>query len=401
LRPNHAAWGDLPEVRESTQLSAPEVDHSFMATYNSRLGLPLLFALTSVACLAPAPGTTDAAQGSSGPDGGAAESPANVAPVEIEEVALVGTSVTSAIFATGTFGITTIPKSASHEPTLVANLKTEVRIVSPAGMDLETEGTVCKPSAPALGAPIIGVVIDDSIDMATSDPQNRRKDVTVQFIKTLGVDTKLVMTDYGPQLFGLRDLVCEPSAKDACSLHVVPGRQPNGQRAALLAATAKIQPADGPNILYLGCMGMAQDLDERRDHRLGMLILSNGKPDDLVNIEDCKEGGLAEAPVFTVGFGPAAEGGPNADAAAVAALREISAARGGGYASAERAADLDAFFQNMGAAIDRGSCSTTTRLKNPSALQPGTKIEGEVIVGNKGARAPFTFVVPARTGGGG
>jgi hypothetical protein len=362
-----------------------------MLTHRSRIGLPLLLALTSVACTistGPTSSGPSASDAGDAPDGQASTS--NGA-VEVEEVALVGTSITSAIATTGLFGVTTIPRGAQHEAILDKNQAFAVHIVSPAGIELEAPVTECTAQPSAVQPSAFGVIIDDSIDMAQDDPQRRRKDATIQLIKTLEVDQTALLGEIGPIAFTLRDMLCQPTVPNSCPL--VDAKPLTSDKSALIAATARVH-AEGPDELFGGCAYMAQILGGLKDRRSGIVILSNGRPDAQdPRLADCQMND-SNVPVYTVGIGPGAEGGPNADPNAVATLRATSAMSGGSYTSID-SPDLDSFFKNMNAAIARGSCQTTTRLKNPALLRAGTKVEGEVRVGNKGAKAVFTFVAPS------
>ena len=336
-----------------------------------------------------------APSGSPAPDAGAAaDGQASSAGVEVEEVALVGTSITSAISATGTFAVRTIPRSALHEAILDKNQTFAVRIVSPTGIELEAPVTECTPRAPALQPSVFGVLVDDSADMAQNDPQLRRRDAMIQFIKTLGVDQQALLGEVGPIAFTMRDMLCQPSA-DPNSCPLLDAKPLTSDKTVLIAAAAKIH-AVGPDELFGACAYMAGILGDLKDRRSGILILSNGRPDAQdPRLDDCQRND-SHIPVYTVGIGPGAEGGADTDASAVATLRTTSASSGGSYTSVD-SPDLDSFFKNMNAAIDRGSCQTTTRLKNPALLRAGTKVEGEVVVGNKGAKAAFSFVAPSST----
>ncbi|MDB5215878.1 MAG: hypothetical protein JWO86_3805 [Myxococcaceae bacterium] len=363
-----------------------------MLTNPSRIGLPLLLALTSMACTIATAPTSSGPSASDAGDAPAPDGQASSAAVEVEEVALVGTSITSAISATGTFGVTTIPRSALHDAILDKNQPFAVHIVSPAGIELEAPVTECTARAPALQPSAFGVIVDGSGDMAQDDPQLRRKDATIQFIKTLGVDQPALLGEVGPIAFTMRDMLCQPTA-DPNSCPLVDAKPLTSDKTALIAGAAKIH-AVGPDELFGACAYMAGILDGLKDRRSGIVVLSNGRPDAQdPRLNDCQMND-PHIPVYTLGIGPGAEGGPDADPSAVATLRTTSALSGGSYTSAD-SPDLDSFFKNMNAAVDRGSCQTTTRLKNPTLLRAGTKVEGEVVVGNKGAKAAFTFVAPS------
>ena len=357
----------------------------------SKIALPLLVALTSVACTLSTASTASDAP-ASGTGAGTADTRDAQAPLpQIDEVALVGTGVTSAIHTTGSFDLTTLPSSALHAAVLDDTQAFEVVVSSPSGIELETPVTKCTPAAPAAAPPIFGVIVDDSAPMAQHDPQNRRRDATIQFINTLTLGQTALLADIGPIAFTMRNLLREQTVPNSCPLLDI---QPmTGDKAALIDGTARIR-AEGPDDLFNGCAYMARMVGDLKDRRSGILILSNGKPDGDIRRDDCQRNDNS-VPLYTVGIGPADEDGPDADPVAVAVLRETSAASGGSYASVNRP-DLDAYFRNVGAAVERGSCKTTTRLKAPALLQPGTKVKGEIIVGTKGARAPFTFVAPAR-----
>jgi hypothetical protein len=360
-----------------------------MLTHRSRIGLPLLLALTSMACsISTAPTSSDP---SASDAGDAPDAPTSSGAAEVEEVAIVGTSITSAISTTGSFGVTTIPRGALHEAILDKNQTFAVHIASPAGIELEAPVTECTTRPSAVQPSAFGLIIDDSIDMAHDDPQLRRKDATIQLIKTLEVDQTALLGEIGPIAFTMRDMLCQPTVPNSCPL--LDARPLTSDKSALIAATTKIH-AEGPDELFGGCAYMAEILGGLKDRRSGIVIFSNGRPDAQdPRLADCQTND-PHVPVYTVGIGPGAEGGPDADASAVATLRATSAMSGGSYTSID-SPHLDSFFKNMNAAIARGSCQTTTRLKNPALLRPGTKVEGEVLVGNKGAKAVFTFVAPS------
>lgn len=314
----------------------------------------------------------------------------------VESVTVIGTSVTSALYANGELGLTTVPKDAAGEAVLGKGLEVSLRITSPAALAAEVSGTEC--TAPDAGkrSVSIGVIIDDSGSMSGSDPNMLRKSATVSFLNTLGPEDKVLLTDYGPSGSDLRDLLCMSNggSRLACS---PPKATFSADKAALVKATEQIVDSGGTP-LYGTCAQMIPLVDSVKDGRRGVLLLSDGEPTDKSLKSKCHDAAKAAGiQVFTVGLGPAAEGSSDAEPDAVKVLRELSTETGGSYASANDPAQLDALFRNMGTALSRGSCRTSARILDAaSKIQPGERVTGEVTVGTKGARATFEFVAPQK-----
>lgn len=321
-------------------------------------------------------------------DAGAAELNARV-----ENVTVVGTSVSSALYASGELGVTTVPKDARGDAVLGDGLKVSIRISAPFFAEAAVSGTECTVPDPNNKAINIGVILDDSGSMASSDPKMMRKDATVSFLNTLGPADKVLLTDYGVGS-GLRDLLCASNNGGSCGLA---NAQFSSDKAALIKAVEKITNGGGTP-LYGSCAEMMPIVDRQKDGRRGVLLLSDGKPTDTSKKAACHDAAKAAGiPVFTVGLGPAAEGDAKVDPGAVKVLRDLATETGGSYASANDVAQLDGLFRNMGTALSRGSCRTSATLAEAaSKIQPGMKVAGEVQVGDKGAKAPFEFIAPQK-----
>jgi hypothetical protein len=316
----------------------------------------------------------------------------------VDKVVVVGTSVTSALYATGELGLTMVPKDSNDEAVLDNKLKVAVRITSPAELSTATLGTECTMPDPSRKSVSIGVIIDDSGSMESSDPNQLRKSATVSFLGTLGSDDKVLLADYGVTGSHLRDLLCESSqqnganALESCS---PPKASFSADKPALVKATELIRSSGGTP-LFESCVEMMPLVDSVKDGRRGVLLLSDGRPNSDTKRDECHAAAkAAQIPVFTVGLGPAAEGDPSVDADAVKVLRELANDTGGSYASANDATQLDNLFRNMGTALARGSCKTTLRIADAATkVHPGSKITGELSVGSKGATATFELIAP-------
>jgi hypothetical protein len=312
----------------------------------------------------------------------------------VDKVVVVGTSVTSALYASGDLGLTTIPQDAAEKAILSKDLKIAITITSPESLVVDIASTECTEPDANKKSTAIGVIIDDSGSMGGTDPDMKRKDATIDFLNALGADDQVLLTDYGTTGDDLRDLVCASSANAAnCS---PPKPSFTKDRAALIKAAALIEDAGGTP-LYESCKQMVPLVDSIKDQRRGMLLLSDGEPSSMDGRDACHAAAkAAQIPVFTVGLGPAAEGDPSASPDAVKVLRELASETGGSYASANDAAQLQQLFRNMGSALARGSCRTTAKVQGADKIVPGTKISGEVTIGSKGAKAAFEFVAPEK-----
>ncbi|MBX3186213.1 MAG: VWA domain-containing protein [Labilithrix sp.] len=312
----------------------------------------------------------------------------------VDAIVVVGTSVTSALYTTGELGLTLVPKDASGEAVLAKNLDVKVVLTSHPEIGVEVSSTAC--TAPEAGKQHIsvGVILDDSGSMGSNDPDVLRKKATIGFLDTLGNDDKVLLTDYGHTGDDLRDLVCESTNQSGNASCSPPKAMFSADKPALARAAELISDGGGTP-LYEACVQMVPLVDSVKQGRRGILLLSDGEPNGDEKRDACHAAAkAAQIPVFTVGLGPAAEGNPEVDDDAVKVLRELSTETGGSYASANDAAQLDQLFRNMGTALARGSCKTTTRITNASAIAPGSKIRGEVTVGSKGAKATFELVAP-------
>jgi Mg-chelatase subunit ChlD len=320
--------------------------------------------------------------------------------VRVDNIVVVGTSVTSALYVSGELGLTTVPKDAADEAVLDNALKVDVRITSPAELATSVGTTECTVPDASKKSVAIGVIIDDSGSMSGNDPNKMRKAATVSFLNTLGSEDRVLLTDYGTNGPHLRDMLCSsllpPGSLDdtTCS---PPQPSFSADKAALVKATEQIQNAGGTP-LFESCLEMMPLVDSVKDGRRGVLLLSDGEPNSNSKRDECHAAAkAAQIPVFTVGLGPAAEGDPNVDAGAVKVLRELADATGGSYASANDPAQLDSLFRNMGTALARGSCRTTATIADAATkIVPGTKVMGEVSIGSKGAKAKFEFIAPEK-----
>lgn len=311
----------------------------------------------------------------------------------VENVTVVGTSVTAALYTNGSLGLTTVPKDGKGEAVLGNGIKVSIRINAPFVAEAAVSGTECTVPDANNKAINVGVILDDSGSMSSSDPKMMRKDATVSFLNTLGAADKVLLTDYGVNT-NLRDLLCASTNGGTCGLA---NAQFSADKAALIKATEKITNGGGTP-LYGSCAEMMPVVDGQKDGRRGVLLLSDGKPTDSSKKAACHDAAKAAGiPVFTVGLGPAAEGDAKADPTAVKVLRDLATETGGSYASANDVAQLDGLFRNMGTALSRGSCRTNATIADAAAkIQPGMKVAGEVEVGEKGAKASFEFVAPQK-----
>ncbi len=312
----------------------------------------------------------------------------------VDEVVFVGTSVTGALYTTGEVGFTTVPKDAKDEAVLSSSLKVEITITNPPSVAVEVAGTECTAPSEGKRSIAVGVIIDDSGSMRSSDPQFLRREATKTFLGTLGPEDKVLLTDYGAGGSPLRDLVCESNGGGApCRTPAATGFTTD--RAALVKATEKLVSSGGTP-LYASCEQMVPLVDSIKDQRRGILLLSDGQPTDRAKRDACHAAAkAAQIPVFTVGLGPAAEGDAKVEPEAVKVLRELSTETQGSYASANNPAELDRLFANMGTALARGSCKTNARIVDAvNKLPKGSKVTGEIKIGSNGAKADFEFVTP-------
>jgi hypothetical protein len=314
---------------------------------------------------------------------------------KVTEVVVVGTNVTNLIYVNGALGLTTVPKdTASNQAVLASGLKVQVTITSPTPMTVEVTSTECTPPDDKAKPTAVGVILDDSGSMSGNDPELRRKTATISFLNTLGAADSVLLTDYGMSADDtLRDLLCVSAGGTDCS---PPKAAFSSDKAALIKATEQIDSSGGTP-LYESCVQMIPLIDTVKDKRRAMLLLSDGEPNEKTQRDACHNAAkAAQIPVYTVGLGPAAEGDPNASDEAVKVLRELSTDTNGGYASANDPTQLDKLFQNMGTALAQGSCRTTATVKGAASIVPGTKVEGEITIGNKLAKAKFEFVAPKK-----
>jgi hypothetical protein len=315
---------------------------------------------------------------------------------QVESLLVIGTSVDEDLYTRGELGLTFVPKDAKNGAVLANDLKVDVRIIDPPGLSVRLAATQCTPKASA-GQPLaVGVVLDDSGSMSSSDPQRRRKDATVAFLNGLRPGDAVLLTDYGHTSDKLRDLACLQKGGSNASCAPAQAAGFTEDRGLLVAAAEKIAPSGGTP-LYEACAAMVPLVAGAAGKRQAMLLLSDGKPNSSSVKAKCVDAAKgAQLPIFTVGLGPAAQGDPKADPKAVDVLQELSKVTGGAYASADDPAQLTALFSNMGLALTQGSCRSEATLVEFATLQPGTRIKGEVTVGTKGARGTFELVTPQR-----
>ena len=315
----------------------------------------------------------------------------------VTDVVVVGTSVTSALYATGDLGLTLIPKDVGGAVVVGDGLHVSVTITSPASLVTTVGSTQC--SAPEAGDQKlnVGVILDDSGSMASSDPNHERKTATITFLNALGAGDQVLLTDYGFTGDDLRDLLCVSQAgpngdTSSCS---PPKGAFSSDKTALIKATDAIDDGGGTP-LFESCVAMVPLVNGQTDGKRGMLLLSDGAPNSDDQRDACHNAAkAAQLPVYTVGLGPAAEGDPNVDPDAVKVLRELASDTGGSYASANDPTQLNNLFANMGTALAHGSCQTKATVANASSIVPGTKITGEVTVGDHGAKATFELIAPS------
>src|SRR4051794_11997084 len=89
----------------------------------------------------------------------------------VDKVVVVGTSVTSALYVSGELGLTTVPKDALDEAVLDPALHVDIRITSPAELTTTVSATECTAPEPGKKAINVGLIIDDSGSMSSSDPK--------------------------------------------------------------------------------------------------------------------------------------------------------------------------------------------------------------------------------------
>ena len=310
------------------------------------------------------------------------------------DVVVVGTAVTAQIYVAGDIGLTTLPQDSAGNAVLAADLKVTMKLLTPEPIDIDVSSTECTVPDVNKKSVGIGVIIDDSGSMALNDPNRKRKDATVSFLGTLGPADKVLLTDYGNSDDNLRDLLCVLNTPTgACS---PPTAAFSADKAALIKATEAISEGGGTP-LYESCTQMTSLVNTINDQRRGMLLLSDGEPNSDTAKGTCLSGAKAASiPVYTVGLGPAAEGSESAQPEAVKVLRELATETGGSYASANDPTQLDQLFKNVGGALAKGSCRTTAKVRDFSKIVPGSKIQGEVTIGDKGAKATFEFVAPEK-----
>ena len=317
----------------------------------------------------------------------------------VTNVVIVGTSVTSALYTTGDLGLTLIPKDGGGASVLGAGLRVDVKITSPASLTTTVASTDC--SAPESGQQKlnVGVILDDSGSMAYNDPTHQRKSATISFLNALGSGDQVLLTDYGEAADdSLRDLLCvsQAGATGDTSTCSPPKASFSSDTTALIKATDGIGDGGGTP-LFESCVAMVPLVDSQTDGKRGMLLLSDGTPNSDEQRDACHNAAkAAQIPVYTVGLGPAAEGDPNVDADAVKVLRELASDTGGSYASANDPTQLDNLFKNMGTALAHGSCKTKAVIANASSIEPGTKITGEITVGDHAAKATFELIAPSK-----
>lgn len=316
---------------------------------------------------------------------------------KVTDVVVVGTSVTSALYATGDLGLTIIPKDASGQSVLGAGLKVTLKITSDATLNANVSDTQCTEPAAGDQKLNVGVILDDSGSMSESDPNQQRKTATVSFLNALSSGDQVLLTDYGNSGEDLRDLLCVSQAgltgdTSACS---PPKGNFSSDISALTKATEQISDGGGTP-LFESCVAMVPFVDNQHDGKRGMLLLSDGEPNSDDQRDACHNAAKAAMiPVYTVGLGPAAEGSEDADPEAVKVLRELATDTGGSYASANDPTQLDSLFKNMGTALAKGSCQTKATIGNAAKIVPGTKITGEITVGDNGAKATFELIAPS------
>jgi hypothetical protein len=316
---------------------------------------------------------------------------------KVKSVVVVGTSVNAqTLYMSGTYGLTLIPMDQAGGAALGDGLKVDVTITQPAGMFTSTvKQSTCTPVVQSGSALSIGIIIDDSGSMASSDPMLKRRDATVAFLNTLGPNDEVLLTDYGVTGENLRDLVCSSrGGGSGCSPANAGGF--NGDKAGLTAATSQIQ-ASGGTPLYEACVQMVPIVASRTGRRQAILLLSDGEPNSPTLRAKCHKDAMdAGIPVFTVGLGPASEQVTGSSLAAVQVLRELATATGASYASADDPNQLMALFANIGTALTRGKCDSVAVINEYMRLTPGTRIGGRVRVGNNDAMGTFEFVAPMK-----
>ncbi len=314
---------------------------------------------------------------------------------QVDAVTLVGTSVTSELYSAGAFGVRTIPTKGDGSAVLSNNLAVNIRVSSPAGVTVSVDKTEC--NTPDPGSSVnVGVIIDDSGSMSSSDPSRKRKDAVLSFLKTLRDKDAVLLTDYGQSSSTgkpLRDLVCASSGGGSCA---VSAQGFTSDRAALEKAADLIR-ASGGTPLFESCVQMLEVMDGVKSGRRAVLLLSDGQPNSMTQRDACHSAAkAAQIPVYTVGLGPAAEGDKGANDTAVKVLRELASDTSAAYASADIPEQLDRLFVSMGAAVTKGSCSSAARVSGVEKILPGTRVKGEIEVGAKGAKTPFEFVAPKK-----
>src|SRR6478609_5016039 len=102
----------------------------------------------------------------------------------VKTVLVVGTSVTGQIYVDGGYGITLVPLDEAGKAVLGEGLDVSIDIEAPTGYTSAVNENNCMTADPGAGL-AVGVIIDDSGSMSSSDPSLQRKAAAVAFIDTI------------------------------------------------------------------------------------------------------------------------------------------------------------------------------------------------------------------------
>jgi hypothetical protein len=351
----------------------------------------------------------------------------------VEEVSTIGVGVTADVFCkSGDFGVTIQPRDGKGEVVISSDLQVTCTASTQGAGSIACDVTAveCTPGSAASGRRTVALaIIDDSGSMAGSDPSEERKKACVEFVSSLGADDAVAISDYGPS----------PTeggkATSTTDLRVLEDFTTDKAKAA--AACEKIVASGGTPLYESVEQGVEKLLVSARkvygDANYILLLLSDGMPTGALPKQDAIGAAQAEGiPVYTVGLGPAAEGGtietpfqctadadctaiagagasckpaaagganvchvPSTDPGAVQVLQELASETSGAYAAATDATALEQLFRNVSSAAVEGKCTVSARLDlSATTVSQGEKIEGTLEVGKGKASTTYGFTVP-------
>lgn len=310
---------------------------------------------------------------------------------EVTQVDIAVTNVTASVYTDGRYDVTFIPRTSAGTALLDPDkLDVAIEITAPSGQTSMIISKTC--NTPMGGGLSVGVIIDDSGSMSSSDPQLLRRDAVVAFLNRLTADAEVLLTDYGAAGSNLRDLVCADSAAGGtCAPAAASGFTTDIEK---LKASVDQIVANGGTPLYQSCRDMVPLVASRTGRDQAILLLSDGAPSDVGLRMMCLDAASgAMIPVYTIGLGPAAEGGTGSSPAAVMVLREIASTTNAGYGSAAMPSLLEDLFMQIGAVTSDGSCTVTGIFGSYQSLPRNTPVTGTLKVGTT-ASGMFGFTTP-------